>query len=578
MAPSSDATAPRGKRSAGKYSSPAPDFSDEDSSFESEDDSTSASSSDGDDVSSQPGTSAAAHRVRTSLGQDVLPPAVKKLQFTPTRPPGAHLGPALRSSARHFTTARDFFLLFFTAEVINTICKNTNKYAWMHILELPSYAERDGLWKEVTPDELVKFIGLLIYMGIVNVPRIHLYWNTSRLFSGLLPRNVMPRRRFSALLRFLSVTDPEETTVATHGRLHRVLWLLQHVNTTSAELFQPARNLSVDERMVKSKGRSGIRQYMRDKIVKWGYKLWVLADSQTGYSVQFYVYAGKRETASASGLAFDVVTQLCDKYINQGYIIYMDNFYTSASLFAHLLNRKTLACGTTRKDRRCFPSELKDVSWEKKAKRGDVRWLRRNNILYLQWKDRKVVHMMSTAHTANRHVTATRKERRGGVWTIIPIEKPVLIEDYNSGMLGVDKSDQLIASFNVLMKCVRWWKTLFFHCIDIAVVNSFILFQEHRQQHLSTPELQRSAHFDQLSFRLELTQQLLELDDEEVARVYPVPKEVPHHPQKMRKRRNCRMCYQERKIEQKTNVFCENCEVHLCLTKTRNCFTAWHER
>lgn len=50
-------------------------------------------------------------------------------------------------------------------------------------------------------------------------------------------------------------------------------------------------------------------------------------------------------------------------------------------------------------------------------------------------------------------------------------------------MLGVDKLDQLIAAYNVLMKCVRWWKTLFFHCIDIAVVNSLIIFQEHRQQH-----------------------------------------------------------------------------------------------
>ncbi|XP_049517028.1 piggyBac transposable element-derived protein 4-like [Dermacentor silvarum] len=576
MASSSRTNAPRETRPTRKYAAPAPDFSDDDSSYESEDDSTSVSSSDGHDVSTQPGTSAAAHRVRTSLGQDVLPPAAKKLLFTPRRPPGAHLGPALRSSARHFTTARDFFLLFFTAEVISNICKNTNKYAWMHILELPSYAERDGSWKEVTPDELVKFIGLLIYMGIVNVPRIHLYWNTSRLFSGLVPRNIMPRRRFSALLRFLSVTDPEATTVASHGKLHRILWLLEHMNTASAELFQPARNLSVDERMVKSKGRSGIRQYMRDKIVKWGYKLWVLADSQTGYSIQFYVYAGKRETPSASGLAFDVVTQLCNNYLEQGYVIYMDNFYTSASLFAHLLEHKTLACGTTRKDRRCFPAELKDMSWEKKAKRGDVRWLRQNNILYLQWKDKKVVHMMSTAHTANKHVSATRKERRGGVWSMTQIEKPLLIDEYNSGMLGVDKSDQLIASYNVLMKCVRWWKTLFFHCIDIAVVNSFILFQEHRQQHLSTPEFQRGANFDQLSFRMELTQQLLGLDDEDVPREDPVPK--LHLPQKMPQRRNCRMCYEERKVEPKTNVLCEECGVHLCITKTRNCFTAWHER
>lgn len=108
----------------------------------------------------------------------------------------------------------------------------------------------------------------------------------------------MQRERFSALLHFLSVTDLEATTVASHGKLHRVSWLLQHVNNTSAKLFQPARNFSTDKWMVKSKGQWGILQYMWDKIVNRGYKLWVLADSQTGYTVQFYVYAGKQETTT----------------------------------------------------------------------------------------------------------------------------------------------------------------------------------------------------------------------------------------------------------------------------------------
>lgn len=51
-------------------------------------------------------------RIRTALGQDVLPPAARKLQFSPRRPPGAHLGPAHRSSAKRFTTVRDFFFFF----------------------------------------------------------------------------------------------------------------------------------------------------------------------------------------------------------------------------------------------------------------------------------------------------------------------------------------------------------------------------------------------------------------------------------------------------------------------------------
>ncbi|KAH8036522.1 hypothetical protein HPB51_001341 [Rhipicephalus microplus] len=261
----------------------------------------------------------------------------------------------LRSRAHRLTRALDFFRLFFTAEVIRAICLNTNKYAWAHILEKPTYSEKDGSWKEVTPEEMMKFIGLLMYMGILELPRLNLYWSTTKMLSGLLPPKVMSRRCFTALLAMLHVSDPE-TNGATAQKLDKVSRLLQHINDCSATFFQPYHEISVDERMVKSKARSGIRQYIRDKVVKWGYKLWVLADPKTGYSIQFIVYTGKCEKPSANGLAFDVVTKLCDKYLDRGHVIYMDNSYTSTSLLVHLLERKTLACGTTRKDRRGFPS------------------------------------------------------------------------------------------------------------------------------------------------------------------------------------------------------------------------------
>lgn len=87
----------------------------------------------------------------------------------------------------------DFFALSFTTEIIAEICNVTNKYAWIHTLEKQSYSERDGPWKEVTPNEMKKFIGLLIYMGTVQVPRLHCYWNMRKLFFGLIPPSVMPR-------------------------------------------------------------------------------------------------------------------------------------------------------------------------------------------------------------------------------------------------------------------------------------------------------------------------------------------------------------------------------------------------
>lgn len=131
----------------------------------------------------------------------------------------------------------------------------------------------------------------------------------------------MQRNRIEAFA-FHSVSGLEKTTAASHGKLHRVASLFEHINTSSAKFFSLHRSLFVDERMVKSKGRSGIQQYMRDKVIRWGYKLWGLADSKSGYTVQFSVYAGKLEAPSPRGLAFDVLARLAENYLDQGYLIY----------------------------------------------------------------------------------------------------------------------------------------------------------------------------------------------------------------------------------------------------------------
>ena len=47
-------------------------------------------------------------------------------------------------------------------------------------------------------------------------------------------------------------------------------------------------------------------------------------------------------------------------------------------------------------------------------------------------------------------------------------------------MNAVDRSDQILATNNAKSKCMRWWETLFFHLIDMAVVNTFILIKEYQ--------------------------------------------------------------------------------------------------
>ena len=55
---------------------------------------------------------------------------------------------------------------------------------------------------------------------------------------------------------------------------------------------------------------------------------------------------------------------------------------------------------------------------------------------------------------------------------------PVVVCEYNNIIIGgVDKSDQYMAYHNVLRRTVRFWKTPFYHLIDIAVVNLYNILQ-----------------------------------------------------------------------------------------------------
>ena len=51
-------------------------------------------------------------------------------------------------------------------------------------------------------------------------------------------------------------------------------------------------------------------------------KLWVLADIDNGYAVDFNVYVGKEamKGISENGLGYDVVMQLMDSFLDQGYL------------------------------------------------------------------------------------------------------------------------------------------------------------------------------------------------------------------------------------------------------------------
>lgn len=56
-----------------------------------------------------------------------------------------------------------------------------------------------------------------------------------------------------------------------------------------------------------------------------------------------------------------------------------------------------------------------------------------------------------------------------------PTWKPKCIIEYNKGMIGVDRQDQMLACFPLMRKCLKGYRKMFFYLFDVALFNSFIL-------------------------------------------------------------------------------------------------------
>ena len=252
--------------------------------------------------------------------------------------------------------------------MLASIVTHTNTYTYTHIASgtHSTYTKADGSWEETTSVEIDRLIALLYY-GLLRVSAQFDYWSKS-LYHGLWALVILSRDRFSVLMAFLHVVHPD--TEDPGDKLRKVNAFISYFKSRCLSLYQSKQNVAIDERMVKSRHRSGIRQYIRDKPIKWGVKFWVLAYSSNGYTVDFNVYIGRHagETVSDKDLGYDVVMKLIQRFHHQGYHLFFDNFNSLVVLFRDLFDVGVLATGTI--SERQFPESMKNgKQWARKKER-----------------------------------------------------------------------------------------------------------------------------------------------------------------------------------------------------------------
>ncbi|ENN74501.1 piggyBac transposable element-derived protein 3 [Dendroctonus ponderosae] len=192
------------------------------------------------------------------------------------------------------------------------------------------------------------------------MPSYRDYWSSRPELRDPLISSAMVRDGFSWILANIHLNDnsvqPGRDS-PNYDKLYKLRPLLDILSETYKNSWKPSKNQSIDESMIRFKGRNALKQYMPNKPIKRGYKVWVRAE-ESGYVCQFQIYTGKVGQIVETNLGCRVVQDLTKDLVGKGYHIYFDNFFNSGELQKRLQTELIYAWGLV----------------DKGLKRGEVDW------------------------------------------------------------------------------------------------------------------------------------------------------------------------------------------------------------
>ena len=114
-----------------------------------------------------------------------------------------------------------------------------------------------------------------------------------------------------------------------------------------------------------------------------------------------------------------------------------------------------------------YEGKIMDKKGKIKESVGSVRVIR--------WNDNSICTLISTMGSGYPVAKVLRWDKEEEKY--IEVECPGMVKYYNAHMGGVDKLDALIAFYRIFLRSRKWYHRLFFHFIDVCVVNSWLKYR-----------------------------------------------------------------------------------------------------
>ncbi|CAK1596514.1 unnamed protein product [Parnassius mnemosyne] len=449
------------------------------------------------------------------------------------------------------------FNLFVTDEIVDEVVRWTN-------VEI-SVKRRDNMIKATFRDTSVTEVQALFAILTLSAAMKDNHLSTDELFdssfSGTRYVAVMSRDRFDFLLRCLRFDDKSIRPSLRHEDpfIHiRKIWELF---VTQCKLnYTPGEHVTIDEQLLGFRGRCPFRMYIPNKPSKYGIKIPMLCDSGTKYMLNAMPYIGRATNTNGMPQGEFYVKELSRPLHGTNRNITCDNWFTSVPLAKSLLQEpyKLTLVGTLRSNKREIPEELKNT---RSRSVGTSMFCYDGCLTLVSYKPKpsKMVYLLSSCD-------------EDGV--INPITgKPEIIMYYNQTKGGVDTFDQMCSSMSCSRKTNRWPMSMFYGILNIAFVNSYVIYCHNILAKNEKP-LNRRGYMKKLSAQLSESWMKERLEAptlpkhvrDNIANILPKPvvqndtdnEEEPP----AKKRRYCTFCTNKKKRMSK--MTCVKCRKTVC--------------
>ncbi|KAL4501545.1 hypothetical protein ABPG72_018596 [Tetrahymena utriculariae] len=341
---------------------------------------------------------------------------------------------------KSFQQPLDFFLYFLDEDTLNSICNSSDLY-YKNNNKTNRAKTHHKQWLQPTISEIKNYIGILIYMGVIRKPQLRMYWKLEEKISQFSLKSYMTFERFMSIKTNFHL----KYTNKKMNYLNNIKEFMKQLAQKFQTSYTPQQNLCIDESMIKFKGRTHMKVFMPLKPIRYGLKVYVLAESESGFLLNLSLHEGKNYQL------VNLIGDLVDHYKNKGYIVAFDRFYTTTNVIQQLSHNGFYALGMCMKNR-IKSNETITEKQKKIEKHESVFYVNKQKDLLLTiWRDTKVLNLI-TNFGNNSVETITRQQNESK----ISVNCPQIIKQYQSSSKGVDYLDQMIQYYNHEIRSKKW--------------------------------------------------------------------------------------------------------------------------